>query len=345
MTIRSNTPCRTVDAISSTPSRLGRARLLLVALMLTPLAWYAPQANAQAYPNKSIRIVVPFVPGGPADSLARTIGERLAPRLGQPVIVENKPGASGSIGADFVAKASPDGYTLLLTQIGDSIAVSLNRKLPYNFERDLAPVSLLGETPFIIVVHPSVKATTVKEFIVLAKSQPGKLTFGSAGTGLASHLAGELFSEVAGIEAVHVPYKGQAQATTDLLGGQINYMFNNPVTSLPHIKSGGLRAIAVTGPTRLSAAPDVPTVAESGLSEYQVTAWFGVMTTAGTPPEVIALLSKEMATILQMPDVKDRLRAQGVEPVGSTPAEFGQIIRRDIDRWAKLIKARNINVQ
>ena len=316
-----------------------------VLLGLSVFVAYCPQAHAQNFPNRSLRIIVPFTPGGPADSIARTVGERLAARVGQPVIVENKPGASGSIGADLVAKAPADGYTLLLTQIGDSIAVSLNNKLPYNFERDLAPVSLLGETPFIVVVHPSVKAKTIKEFIALAKAQPGKLSFGSAGAGLASHLAGELFNEIAGIDAVHVPYKGQAQATADLLGGQINYMFNNPVTSLPHIKSGGLRALAVTGPARLGSAPEIPTVAESGLADYQVTAWFGVMTTAGTPAEVIGRLSQEMAAILQMPEVKDKLRAQGVDPVGSTAAEFGRVIKRDIDRWAKLIKARNINVQ
>lgn len=320
---------------------------------LKALLWYCAAifmvstgaAQAQSYPNRVVRVIAPYPAGGPVDIIARLVSERLGAALGQTFIVDNRAGAGSAIGSDMVAKASPDGYTLLLANTGDSIAVSLNSKLPYNFERDLAPVTLLGETPFIVVVHPSVKATTIKEFIALAKAQPGKLSFGSAGTGLASHLTGELFSEAAGIEAVHVPYKGQAQATTDLHGGQINYMFNNPVTSLPYIKSGRLRALAVTGPKRLDAAPEIPTVAESGLPDYQVTVWFGVVTTAGAPAEAIARLNQEMVAILQIPDVKDKLRAQGVEPVGNSAADFGRVIKRDIDRWAKLIKARNINVQ
>jgi tripartite-type tricarboxylate transporter receptor subunit TctC len=226
----------------------------------------------------------------------------------------------------------------MMAQVGDTISMSLYSKLPYNFERDFAPITLVGLTPFILVTHPSLPAKNLQELIALAKAKPGTLSFASGGTGVASHLAGELFKSTAGIDVVHVPYKGQAPATADLLGGQVAFMFNNPITSLPHIKAGKLRALAVSTARRFSGLPDVPTVAESGLAGFDVGFWLGALAPAGTPRAVINKLNAEMVKILRLPDVVERLAALGVEIVGNTPEEFARIIKADVLKWGKVVR-------
>ena len=294
--------------------------------------------SAASYPNRPIRIVVPFAAGGPSDVMARALAQKMTQEWGQPVIVDNRTGASGIIGADFVAKSAPDGYTLLQAQVGDAISVSLYSKLPYSFEKDFAPITLAGLTPFILVAHPSVPAKNVQEMIALARARPGSLSFGSSGAGTASHLSGELLKSMAGIDILLVPYKGQSAATTDLLGGQVAMMFNNPITSLAHVKSGKLRALAVSTAKRFSQLPEVPTVAESGLPGFDVGFWLGALAPAGTPQPVIDKLNTAMVKALRDPEVVERLTAMGVEIVGNTPDEFGRIIRADIVKWGKVVK-------
>ena len=293
---------------------------------------------ASAYPNRPIRMVVPFAAGGPSDVMGRTLGQRMNQDWGQAVVIDNRTGAAGTIGADIAAKSTPDGYTLLLAQVGDTISMSLYSKLPYNFEKDFAPISLVGQTTFILVTHPSVPAKNLQELIALAKSKPGALTFASSGAGAASHLSAELLKGMAGIDVVHVPYKGQAPATTDLLGGQITFMFNNPITSLAHIKAGRLRALGVSTAKRFSGLPEVPTMAESGLTGFDVGFWFGALAPAGTPRPIIDKLNAQMVRTVHQPEVVERLGALGVEPLGSTPDEFARTIHAEVIRWAKVVK-------
>jgi tripartite-type tricarboxylate transporter receptor subunit TctC len=317
-----------------------------VGILVISCIGYALPATAQApsdtYPNRPIRIVVPFAAGGPSDVLARTVGAKLQQAWGQPVIVDNRTGASGMIGADFVAKSAPDGYTLLLAQVGDAISVSLFPKIPYSFERDFAPITLLGQTAFILVTHPSLSAKNLSELIALAKSKPGTLTFGSSGAGTASHLAGESLKSMAAIDMVHVPYKGQAPATTDLLSGQIMLMFNNPITSTGHVKAGRLRALAVSTSQRTKAMPEVPTVAESGLPGFDVGFWLGALAPAGTPRAIVDKLNAEMVKTVHLPDVVKQLEALGVDPVGSRSDEFARTIQSEVVRWAKVVKDANV---
>lgn len=322
---------------------MKKQRTAVVALaLLVSVAAVSPQAASQSvsspYPSKPIRLVVPFAPGGPADALGRMVGGELTTALAQPVLVDNRAGAGGTIGADFVAKSAPDGYTLLMSNVGDTIAVSLYKSLPYDYVRQFTPVSLVASTPFVVVVHPSVPVQNVEELIQLARSKPGGLTFGSAGVGVASHLAGELFQQMAGVTVTHVPYKGQAPATADLLGGQIAFMFNNPLTSLPHVESGKLRAIAVTSKARLAAAPGIPTVAESGLPGFDVGTWFAIVAPAGTPAAIVNRLSAEIAKAVAGRETREKLAAQGVEAIGSTPAELARIIQADVAKWAAVVK-------
>ena len=312
--------------------------LAAAALLHAQAAAQSGQNAAADYPARPIRFVVPFLAGGPSDVLARTLGQKMNQDWGQAVVIDNRAGAAGIIGADLVAKSAPDGYTLLMAQVGDTISMSLYSKLPYNFERDFAPITLVGLTPFILVAHPSLPAKNVQELIALAKARPGALTFASGGTGVASHLAGELFKSTAGIDIVHVPYKGQAPATADLLGGQVSFMFNNPITSLPHVKAGKLRALAVSTAKRFSGLPDVPTVAESGLAGFDVGFWLGTLAPAGTPRTVIAKLNAEMVKILHLPDVVEKLGAMGVEIVGNSPEEFARIIKADVVKWGKVVR-------
>ena len=297
-----------------------------------------------AYPNKPIRIVVPFAAGGPADAIARIAATGLQQSLGQPVIVDNRAGAGGTLGADIVAKAAPDGYTLLLCNVGDTMAMSLYKSLPYDFERDFAPVSLLASSPFLIAVNPSVSAKTLGELVQLARSKPGTVSYGSAGNGVASHLSGEALGLATGAKFLHVPYKGQAPAMSDLLGGQIAFMFANPVTTLPQIKSGKLRALAITGPARLPNAPEIPTASEAGVPGFEAGTWFGIVAPAHTPEAIVNRLSAELARTLKSTEVRANLEAQGAITIASSPAEFERRIQADIVKWRQVINTAGIKL-
>jgi tripartite-type tricarboxylate transporter receptor subunit TctC len=293
----------------------------------------AGSALAQTYPNKPIRVIV----GPGPDALARVIGQKLTETWGQPVIVDQRGGGGGTISAEAVAKAAPDGYTLLLATGTHTINPSMY-KVSYDMVRDFAPVTLLASTPFILAVHPSVPATSVAELIRLAKSKPGALNYGSGGNGTPPHLATELFKTSAGIELVHVPYKTVAAAITDLVAGQLQVMFTVGPAGLPQIHAGRLRGLAVSTPKRSAFAPDLPTVAESGLPGFDVFGWNGLLAPAGTPPSVVGKLQGEIARALQNPEVRERIAGFGFEPVGNTPEEFGEFVKTDIARWAKVVK-------
>jgi tripartite-type tricarboxylate transporter receptor subunit TctC len=293
--------------------------------------------QAQTFPAKPIKMVVPFTAGGSTDTVARIIGEKLTTRLGQPVIVENKAGAGGALGSDFVAKSPPDGYTLLVgTSSTMAIAPWVYTKLPYNPTRDLAPVTLLGIADIIVVVNSNVPIRTTKQLLDYAKANPGKLTFASGGNGSISHLLGEYFKSMAKVDMLHVPYKGDAQMVTDLLGGQVNLAFGTAVAWLPHIKAGKVAAIAVTNPKRSTTLTDLPTLNESGVPGYEAVQWFGIAAPAGTPREVIQRLNAEIKAILTMPEVQKRFVELGFDVVGDTPEEFAQFLRDENAKWKKI---------
>jgi tripartite-type tricarboxylate transporter receptor subunit TctC len=302
-------------------------------------------AQAQAYPSKPIRWIVPFPPGGSTDILARVVGQKLTESWGQQVIVENRGGAGGTLGAAEAARSPADGYTLLMGAIHHTIATSVYPKLPYDFQKDFAPITVVAIVPNVLVVNPSVPAKSTKELIAYAKANPGKLTYGSAGMGTAHHLIGELFNLRAGTEIVHVPYKGSAPAVADLIGGQVSMMYDTVASCLPHVKSGKLRPLAVATAKRSSALPDVPTIAESALPGFEVTTWFGALAPAKTPPEIVAKLNAEMVKILAMPDVRKRLLEAGAEPVGNTPGEMAAQIKRETEEFAKIVKQAKITAE
>jgi tripartite-type tricarboxylate transporter receptor subunit TctC len=308
-----------------------RAALLLAAL--------SAAAHADVYPSRPIRFVVAFPPGGGTDIIARSIAQKLGERWSQQVLVDNRPGAGGNIGTDIVAKSAPDGYTLLMGSAGPlAINASLFASLPFDPQRDLAPVTLAASTPNVLVVHPSLKAATVKELIALAKTEPGRINFASSGFGTPAQLAGELFNTMAGVKLVHVPYKGASPALADLLGGQVQLMFSTMPPALPHMKEGRLRALAVTSLKRSPAAPELPTVDEAALPGFEANTWHGVVLPAGAPAEIIARLNREIVAILHLPEVVGRLESQGAEPVGSTPEEFAAYIRSETVKWAKVVR-------
>jgi tripartite-type tricarboxylate transporter receptor subunit TctC len=317
--------------------RAALARLVLGAALA--LGGLAPAA-AQPYPSKPIRIIVPFPAGGIADIYARVIGAQLAQGWGQPVVVENRTGAGGNIGADAVAKSPPDGYTLGMGSVGThAVNVSLFSKMPYDPVRDFAPIALVLEAEGLLVVHPSVPAQTVPELIALARAKPGALSFASAGMGTASHLAGELFKTRAGIDMVHVPYKGNVPAITDLLAGQTSLIFATMPTVLPHAKAGKLRALATIGSTRSAAAPELPTVAEAALPGFVVNNWIGLFAPAGTPPDIVRRLNAEVVRIMGSPEVQTRLMTEGARFVATTPDGFGDFVKAEIASWAPIVKA------
>jgi tripartite-type tricarboxylate transporter receptor subunit TctC len=290
-------------------------------------------ALAQAFPSKPVRIVVPFPPGGGADTLARIMEPRLAAIWGQPIIVENRPGASGHIGADFVAKSAPDGATLLM-----SSTASLTEKNVDQF----APVSLVSASPYIVTANPKVPAANIRELIALAKSQPGKLSFASSGTGAASHLSAELFKSMAGVDLLHVPYKGTGQAVTDLVAGHVNLMFAPAQTVMPYVREGRLRALALTGSKRSETLPELPTVAESGLPGYEAVGWFGLLAPAATPQAIVAKISADANRVLAEREVREKMLGLGADPSGDTPEEFARFIRNDQAKWSKLMKEAGI---
>ena len=321
--------------------------------LVAALVTVATSVSAQPYPNKPIRLVVPFPAAGTTDILARDIGQRLTETLGQPVVIDNRPGAAGNVGSDIVAKSAPDGYTLLMCTVSShAINPGLYSKLPYDHIKDFAPVILVARVPNVLEVNPGVPVYTVADLIKLAKEKPGEINFASSGSGTSIHLSGELFKTMTGVNMVHVPYKGSAPAITDLIGGQVQVMFDNLPSSLQQIKAGKLRAIAVTSAQRSPALPDLPTIAESGLPGFEATSWFGVLAPAGTPPAIINRLNAEINKWLQSPDGKEKLLAQGalIEPrgesvtAGGSPEQFAAFIRSETDKWAKVIKASGAKV-
>jgi tripartite-type tricarboxylate transporter receptor subunit TctC len=306
----------------------------------------AGPAKAQDYPSKPIRLVVPFAAGGATDVLARLVGERLTASLGQQVVVDNRPGAGGNIGSDLVARAEPDGYTILMGAVGThAINPSLYPKMPYDPVKDFAPVTLVASVPNVLVVNPEVPANSVQELIDLAKANPGELNFASSGNGTSIHLSGELFKAMTGTDIVHVPYKGSGPAVTDLLGGQVQMMFDNMPSSLPHVKAGKLRALGVTSAKRSPALPEVPTIAEAGVPSYDATSWFGILAPAGTSEPVVTRLQGAIVQALGEPEMRQRMADLGAEPVGDTPAEFGQFIAAEIAKWAKVVNDAGVKLE
>jgi tripartite-type tricarboxylate transporter receptor subunit TctC len=296
-------------------------------------------ALAQAYPSKPIRMVVPFPAGGTTDILARAAGQKMSEAWGQPVVVDNRPGAGGNIGSDAVAKSPNDGYTLLMGTVGThAINASLYAKMPYDHVKDFAPVVLVAGVPNVLVVHPSVPANSVQQLIAYGKANPGKLNFASSGSGTSIHLSGELFKTMTGVQMTHVPYKGSAPAVSDLLGGQVQLMFDNLPSALPHIKAGKLKALGVTSRTRAASLPDVPTIHEAGVPGFDATSWFGLLAPAGTPRDVVTKVNAEVAKWLASPDGKEKLAAAGANAAGGTPEDFAKHIAAETTKWAKVVK-------
>lgn len=298
----------------------------------------AAQAQGGAWPTKPVKIVVTFPPGGAPDTLARVLADKWSQALGQTVTVDNKPGAGGNLGADYVAKSAPDGSTLVVGTVGThAINASLYAKMPYNNVKDFTPITFLASTPNLLVVNNKVPAKDVKELIELAKKEP--LTFGSSGSGTSIHLSGELFNTLAGVKMQHIPYKGRAQAVPDLLGGRITMIFDNMPSALPLVKAGEVRAIAVTSATRSPAAPNIPTIAESGLPQFEATSWFALLAPAGLPREVQMKINAETLKVLALPDVKEKLATLGLEPAPGTPEALAAVIQAETAKWARVVKA------
>ena len=326
----------------SLKTSLRRYCLALAVACLAPATF---GAHAQTYPSRPIRLVVPFPPGGPTDVLARIVAPRLAERLGQPVVIDNKPGASGMVGADAVAKAAPDGHTLLVNASIHVINPSLYPKQPYDAIADFAAVSNLADVPLVLAVNPKVPAQSVKELVALARSAKTTLAFASAGNATSQHLSGEAFKVAAGIDMLHVPYKGSAPALTDLIGGQVQLMFDSLPSSMPFVRSGAIRALAVTTPRRSSALPEVPTVAEAGYPGFSMSTWYGVWAPAGTPGAVVQRLSGDIAAIVRLPDVRAQFDKLGAEPVGNTAAEFAAFTKAELVKWAAIVKQSGAKVE
>jgi tripartite-type tricarboxylate transporter receptor subunit TctC len=300
-------------------------------------------AHAQPYPSRPIRFIVPYTPGGLGDTFARAVGQGLSERMGQPVVIDNRPGASQAIGAEATAKAPPDGYTVFMgTQSGLVLNTLAKKSLPYDPVRDLAPISMLFTSPLYLVVNPSVPAKSVKELIALAQAKPGKLTFASIGPGSSLHLAGEMFRTQAKVDILHVPYKGSSPAMTDLLGGQVDMMFEGGVSSLPHVRSGKLRALATTGRRRTGAMPQLPTMVEAGVPDFDITVWFGMVAPVNTRRPIIERLNREVGEILRTPALKEKFAAAGIDITPSTPEELGDRIRADLPYYTKLMREAGI---
>jgi tripartite-type tricarboxylate transporter receptor subunit TctC len=321
--------------------------MILSSAMFAVAALVATGASAQdAYPSKPVRIVVPYPAGGVADLLPRTVGLKLSEKWKQPVVVENKPGASGNIGMAEGARAEPDGYTLVLAPTGNlTVNQFLFKDMPFDVVKDFTPVTVLATSPNVLVVHPSVPAKTFKEFVAYAKANPRKLNFSSPGSGSGAHLAGELLNVEAGIRSVHVPYKGMAPAVSDLVGGQVQMMFAGISTALQHIRAGRLVALAIASPQRSPQLPDVPTVAESGIPGFDVTSWYGIVVRAGTPPPVVRKLQADMAEALASSDVREKLAALGLDPLGNAPDEFQRMIAAESRKWSEIVRRADIKPQ
>ena len=313
----------------------GTAGLRIVAG--TILVFVAVNAPAQNYPAKTIRIVVPLAAGGPGDVLTRAVAQKLTDSIGQQVVVDNRPGANTNIGNEAVAKSPPDGYTLLSTASTLTINPALYANMPYDAMTSFAPVTLIAWTPLVLVVHPSLPVKSVPELVALAKAKPAQIYYGSAGSGSVLHLAGEMLNTMARVKLVHVPYKGVTNAFSDLLGGQISLMFPGAPIALPQARAGKLRALATTGEKRAPAAPELPTVAESGYPGYEVSVWYGLLAPAGTPAATINRLQAEIVKVVQLPEIKERWAALGAEPLTNTPEQFAAFIKNDLSKWAKVV--------
>jgi tripartite-type tricarboxylate transporter receptor subunit TctC len=321
----------------------GEWRKALFSLAILALLGVTPAA-AQDYPNRTIRVIVPFGAGGPTDVFTRALGEELRKALGQPVILENRPGAGSIIGTTEVAKAAPDGYTLLMISATQTVVETLNSNRPYRLMRDLVPVAAVMNSELVLVVPQRSPVNSLRELIALAKAKPGTLNYGSSGPGSNYHMAGELIKNLAGLDMVHVPYKGSTGARADILSGQIDLMFDSVPTMASTIEDGRVKALGTSGTSRSPVLPNVPTIAEAGLPEYNHTIWIGVMAPAGTPKPIVETLNREINKILSRPEIKESWRRQGTNTMVMTPEEFGRYIEAEIERWAKLIKANNIGV-
>ncbi|MBI4191493.1 MAG: tripartite tricarboxylate transporter substrate binding protein [Betaproteobacteria bacterium] len=323
----------------------SRSALLKTLPLLSATLILSGAVCAQIYPAKAVRIVVPFPSGAGVDIVTRLFTPRLTEVLGQQFIVDNRGGAAGNIGAEAVARAAPDGYTLLTAPSSVAISRSLYKNLSFDLARDFEPIALLASTPYVLVVHPSLPVRSVKELIALAKARPGQLSFGSSGNGSGAHLAAELFKMQAHVDFLHVPYKGTAPAVTDLIAGQVSLVFGNMLSVLPQVKAGRLRGLAVTSAKRSLAAPELPTVAEAGLPGFESGTWFALIAPAGTPREIVTRLNATITKIGQTPDIRDRLAAQGAEPLGGAPEEVGAFVRSEITKWGKVVAASGMRVE
>lgn len=319
--------------------------ITIISSALATTACFAQSGAASDYPAKPIRLIVPFAPGGGTDITARTIAQKLTERWGQQVIADNRPGANGTIGADLIAKAVPDGYTVGMISSSHSVNPSLMKKLSYDLVQDLAPITQATAQPYALVVHPSLPVKSMKELVALARAKPDALNYGSSGTGGLSHLSGALLGSLAGVNIVHIPYKGGNPAMIDVIAGQIQMLYSTLLQAQTHIKSGKLRALGVTTAQRSPAAPLLPTMQEAGIPGYEVAGWYGVVAPAKMPPAIVAKLNQEIVRILQSPDVKERMSADGSEPVGSTPEQFGAHIRNEVAKWRKLIQEAGIRAE
>ncbi len=313
-------------------------RRLATACAVLAISWLPALAYAQAYPVKSVKIIVPFAPGGPADIYARVVGEKLQGALGQSFVIENRPGGGAIVGTDAVAKSAPDGYTLLMMSNTHTVNESLFREKPYQLMRDLVPVAPINSSDLLMVVHPSVPASSLAEFIALAKSKPGGLNYASSGPGTPYHMAGELFKAMAGVDLVHVPYKGSSGARTDILGGQVHMMFDAITTMAPNVRAGKLKALGTSGKQRSTVLPDVPTVSEAGVPGYEAVIWLGIMAPAGTPKPIVDRLNAEISKATAAPELRDAWAKQGAVAMAMSAEEFARFMREDIEKWARIVR-------
>ncbi len=322
------------------------ARILtLMAAALVAAGWQAPAAAQQTYPVKPVRIISPYPPGGGNDTLCRTIAPRLSESLKQQVIVDNRPGASGIVGTEIAARSAPDGYTIILIPSGHAVNATLYRKLPYDSIRDFTPITLVGSSPLVLAVHPSMPVKNVRDLMALAKARPGQLTYSSSGVGSSGHLAGAMFDTMTGTKMVHIPYRGMALAISDIIGGQVYMTFGTSLSVVPHVRTGRLRALAMTGAKRSPAYPELPTVAESGVPGYAANLWYGFVGPARMPPEIVRRLNSEIVAVLARPDVRERLSGQGVDPQTNTPEEFARLLTSDVERWARIVERAGVKAE
>ena len=334
-----------MDSRRTAPEGSPRYALMSIAAAAGAAMLAAAPASSQSYPGRPVRIVVPYPPGGGTDIVARTLAQKLTETVGQPVIVDNRAGANGIIGTDQVAKSKPDGYTLLIAIASHAINATLYPKLPYDTTSDLSAVSLLAEYPYVITVHPSLPVKSVKELIAFAKARPNQLSYASSGNGSGPHLGMELFKTMAGVELVHVPYKGAGAAATDLISGQVQVFLHNFLAGMPMMKAGKLRALAVTSARRSNVMPELPTVAEAGVPGYSVTGWYGLFVPAGTPAPVVNVLHPAVVKALKSKDVSDRLSGEAAVPIGSTPQQFADFVKAEIGKWSSVIQRAGVRAE